>query len=139
MNARRHKRIVHYCSLLKMRSWDNRDVINYLDAYFENPKSTNCMALKKTILQLELDNITDSIIDYINGEERDFNDYKTRYPDTPDELIWAKVYDDYDKLINTHIAEAKSIAQSHTVAKGCFFLTYLIPAIIIIMVICTTC
>lgn len=139
MNTRRHNRIVHYCGLLKLKSWDNKDVVNYLDAYFENPKSTNCMALRKKILQLELDNITDSIIDYINGEEREFEEYKMRYPDTPDDLIWAKIYDDYDKLINRHIAEAKDVAQSHTAAKGCFFLTYLIPAVIIIMIICNNC
>ncbi|MBQ3071254.1 MAG: hypothetical protein IJD12_06170 [Tidjanibacter sp.] len=139
MNTRRHGRIVHYCNLLKLRSWDKKDVIDYLDAYFENPRSTNSMSLRKKILQLELDNIADSIIDYINGEERDFKEYKTRYPDTPDELIWPKIYGDYDKLINQHITQAKDVARTDTAAKGCFYFSYLIPVIILIIILCTNC
>ena len=72
MNTRRHGRIVHYCNLLKLRSWDKKDVIDYLDAYFENPRSTNSMSLRKKILQLELDNIADSIIAYTQFQRHDF-------------------------------------------------------------------
>ena len=97
------------------------------------------MSLRKKILQLELDNIADSIIDYINGEERDFKEYKTRYPDTPDELIWPKIYGDYDKLINQHITQAKDVARTDTAAKGCFYFSYLIPVIILIIILCTNC
>lgn len=139
MNTRRHERAVHYCKMLKMNSWDYEDVIKYLDAYFEDPKSTDSMSYRTKILKLELDNITDSCISYIEGEERDFAEYKSRYPETPDSIIWAKVYEDYDKIINKDIAQAKDLAQSHTAAKGCFFLTYLIPAIVIIIIICQTC
>lgn len=52
-------------------------------------------------------NVAERLIEYLETEERNFREYKAQYSDTPDDMIWLKVYQEMDDFCKLEIREAK--------------------------------
>lgn len=107
MDDRKENRIRHYCKLLRLPAWDTKDLLQYISVYFDAPCSVEFMSIKTKILKLDIMNVAERLIEYLEIEERNFREYKAQYSDTPDDMIWLKVYQEMDNFCKLEIGEAK--------------------------------
>ena len=107
MDDRKKNRIWHYCKLLRLPAWDTKDLLQYISIYFDAPCSVEFISIKTEILKLDIMNVAERLIEYLEIEERNFREYKAQYSDTPDDMIWLKVYQKMDDFCKLEIREAK--------------------------------
>lgn len=107
MDDRKENRIRYYCKLLKLPAWDTKDLLQYISIYFDAPCPVEFMSIKTKILKLDIMNVAERLIEYLEIEERNFREYKAQYSDTPDDMIWLKVYQEMDDFCKLEISEAK--------------------------------
>lgn len=114
MDDRKKNRIRHYCKLLRLPKWDTKDLLQYISIYFDAPYSVDFMSIKAKILKLDIMNIAERLTEYLEIEEQNFEKYKAQYPNTPDDMIWLKVYQEMDDIIKHEICDAKAAANIST-------------------------
>lgn len=131
MDDRKKNRIRHYCKLLRLPAWDTKDLLQYISIYFDAPCSVEFMSIKTKILKLDIMNVAERLIEYLEIEERNFREYKAQYSDTPDDMIWLKVYQEMDKVITREISDAKAIANISAANRGCYVIVILIILLLV--------
>lgn len=131
MDDKKTIRIRYYCNFLKLPTWDTNDLTRYISLYFDDPYSVDFMASKTKIEKLDLTNIANRLIEYLEIEMEKFEKYKIQYWGTPDDMIWLKVYQEMEDILNLDIHDAKQRANIATTNRGCYIIAILIILLLI--------
>ena len=131
MDDKKAIRIRHYCKSLKLPTWDVNDLTRYVSLYFDDPYSVEFMVAKTKITKLDLTYVANRLIEYLEIEEQKYEEYKIQYPETPDDMIWLKVYREMDDILSHDLHEAKPSAKIASANRGCYIIFILIIILLI--------
>ncbi len=122
------QRAEYYTDRMPLWKKDKQDILQYILMYFDCCRNEMAyMTLQTKLMQLGLMQVCRTIISYIDDEQERFDEYKQNLPSgTPNEFIWAKIYEEMDTELNFDIQYAKKRASIHNSNVAIKVLTYVI-------------
>ena len=133
MDYRQERRLEYYCKRINISRIIRQDVWNYVEAAIDEPGGVDYMKYRNTLIQLDILPMGEAIVRYMQMEEELFNKYiiQVNYDES---LAWSIVHDKIENDLSKDIARAKEAAKVQNMNRGCMFLTIIIVAGIIALI-----
>ena len=133
MDYRQERRLEYYCKRINISRIIRQDVRNYVEAAIDEPGGVDYMKNRNTLIQLDILPMGEAIVRYMEMEEELFNKYiiQVNYDES---LAWSIVHDKIENDLSKDIARAKEVAKVQNMNRGCMFLTIIIVAGIIALI-----